>query len=189
MVDSPIISYTDDDVLFYPEWLNQQMDLLEGFPADLVTGSPILSRFKWYEEQVERFRSNDEIKVEKLDWTDYPESWLEDDALGRGLPLEGYIDILRNAKEGQIIPVKVYNADLGAWAVGHHMQFTGVRGAIAPFLPKPGRELMGVMREWDVRMDTGGLSQLATLERTTRHMGNVMDNSIVGDAIGMELVI
>ena len=48
---------------------------------------------------------------------------------------------------------------------------------------------MGVMREWDVAMDSGGVIQLATEIRTCRHMGNVLDNSIVNDAIDMELVI
>ena len=109
--------------------------------------------------------------------------------MGRGIPLQSYIEIIENATEGQVAPTQVYSKDHGAWAVGHHMQFTGVKESIRGHLPAPGRELMGVMREWDVAMDLGGLSQLATLQRTTRHLGNVMDNTIVSDAINMELVI
>lgn len=189
MVDSEIVAFTDDDVLFYPDWLVSSLDLIDNFPADLVTGSPILTRFKWYEKQLEHLKQIDTYKVEKLSWEDYPKDWLEDDALGRGLTIEGYVDIIRNAKEGQIEPYKVFRGELGGWAVGHHMQFTAVRKHVFRHLPIPGRELMGVMREWDVTMDTEGVIQLATEIRTCRHMGNVLDNSIVNDAIKMELVI
>jgi hypothetical protein len=189
MVDSEILAYTDDDVLFYPLWLESALELIDDFPAHLVTGSPILTRFKWYEKQLERFENDDSYKVKKLNWKAYPSDWLEDDALGRGIPLSDYIDIIENAKEGEIRPVQFDREQLACWGVGHHMQFTARRGKIQEFAPHVGRELMGVMREWDVSMDTGGLTQVATLERTTRHMGNVMDNSIVQDAIDMELVI
>ena len=165
------------------------MDLIDRFPADLVTGSPIVTRFKWYEKQKERFQNDPDYEVKNIKWQDYPKDWLEDDALGRGIPLETYLDIIKNAKEGEIKPVQFFNGELGAWGVGHHMQFTGVREPLLLCLPSPGRELMGVMREWDVAMDIAGLTQLATLDRTVRHMGNVMDNSIVDDVIGMELVI
>jgi len=136
MVDSEIICFTDDDVLFYPEWLATALDLIDNFPADLVTGSPILTRFKWYEKQLESFKNDNRTKVEKLSWEDYPKDWLEDDALGRGLALESYLDIIRNSKEGQIVPYKVFRGKLGGWAVGHHMQFTAIRRNVFKFLPE-----------------------------------------------------
>jgi hypothetical protein len=189
MVGSEIISYTDDDVLFYPGWLDKAIDLIDLWPADLVTGSPILTRFKWYDKQRERFEDDPDIKVEDLSWKKYPKDWLEDDALGRGLDLKGYERLIEKSKEGEIRPFRAHQDGLSAWGVCHHMQFTGRRLALLETLPEPGRELMGVMREWDVAMDLVGMTQLATAERSTRHMGNVMDNSIVSDAIKMELVI
>jgi len=186
MVDSEIISYTDDDVLFYPGWLDEAVTLLDEFPADLVTGSPILTRFKWYEKQLERFKNDNTITVEELSWEDYPKDWLKDDALGRGLPRTKYIRLITKAK---VRPVQVLRGGRKAWAVGHHMQFTAIRDAICPYFSISGRELMGGDTERDVAMDAGGLSQLATLERTTRHMGSTLDDSIVNDAINMELVI
>jgi hypothetical protein len=189
MVDSDILAYTDDDVLFYPNWLAEAVLVLDTFPASLVTGSPILTRFKWYEKQRERFENDSDYEVKELHWKAYPADWLEDDALGRGIALQDYIKIIKNATEGEIRPIQIHNGELGVWGVGHHMQFSATRRDVQQHLPVAGKELMGVMREWDVAMDLAGLTQVATLERTTRHMGNVMDNSIVQDAIDMELVI
>lgn len=191
-VKSSIFGYTDDDVLFYPDWLDTQMKLLQTFKgAKLVTGSPIITRFKWYPKMHRNLKKDKDIELEALHWTDYPRDWMEDDALCRGIPMERYVEICENAVEGEIVPVKVKDttSEAEAWAVGHHMQFLGDREVLKRFLPTPKKALMGFMRDWDVALDNAGATQLATIDRTCRHMGNVLDNSIVDDAIGMELVL
>ena len=69
------------------------------------------------------------------------------------------------------------------------MQFLARCKEVRKYLPKPTNRLMGMMREWDVAMDNAGILQLATFERTCRHMGNVMDQNIINDAMEMELVL
>jgi hypothetical protein len=191
-VKSDIFGYTDDDVLFYPKWLDQHMKLLGTFKGcKLVTGSPIITRFKWYPKQLKTMEKDKDITVRVLDWKDYPRDWMEDDALCRGIPMDRYIEICESAVEGQIVPIQVKDkvSEAEGWAVGHHMQLLGDREVLLNHLPPPKVALMGFMREWDVNMDKAGSIQLATLERTCRHMGNVLDNSIVDDALQMELVL
>jgi len=188
-VSSEIVGYTDDDVLFFPEWLDKQVEVLQGFPCcGLVTGSPVLTKFKFYPVGQATMRSGDpafSTRVGEIG-KDYPMRWLEDDCLCRGMTVETYLQIV---KDEEIKPLIVKWGDTEAWAVGHHMQLIAKRKTVMEYLPKPTRKFMGMMREWDVAMDNAGVIQLATLDRTCRHMGNVMDQSIVNDTIGMGLVL
>jgi len=187
-VSSEIVGYTDDDVLFFPSWLDKQMEVLEGFPGcGLVTGSPVLTKFKFYPVGQATMRALDafDTRVGEIG-KDYPMQWLEDDCLCRGMTIENYLQIVDDEK---IKPLIVKWGDTEAWAVGHHMQLIAKRKTVMEYLPKPTRKFMGMMREWDVAMDNASVIQLATFERTSRHMGNVMDQSIVNDAIEMGVVL
>ncbi len=126
-----------------------------------------------------------DVRVGKIG-EEYPTRWVEDDALGRGIPFDRYLRMLKNNEEK---PHIVTFDEIEAWAVGHHMQFTAHREEVMKYLPDPTNKLMGMMKEWDNAMDHAGILQLATFERTCRHMGNVIDQSIVNDAIEMELVL
>jgi len=187
-VQSEIISYTDDDVLFYGGWLDKQMEVLDGIHmCHLVTGSPVLTKFKWHSGLLGWMQNHDEYDVRLGEvGKEYPMRWLEDDGLCRGIPPKEYLKIV---KKDNVEPWILKYEGIEAWLVGHHMQFTAKRRIVKKYLPKPSKALMGQMREWDVKMDKEKVLQLATFERTCRHMGNVMDQQIVDDAIEMELVL
>ncbi len=186
-VQSEVIGYTDDDVLFFSDWLNQQI-LLLGIPAcELVTGSPVLTKFKFYGVGQEAMKDSPsfDVSLGKIG-KEYPMKWLEDDGICRGIPPEEYLKIV---KDEEVKPLIIEWQGVKAWAVGHHMQFLARRKEVKKYLPKPTNRLMGMMREWDVAMDNAGILQLATFDRTCRHMGNVMDQDIINDAMEMELVL
>lgn len=183
MVDSEYIAYSDDDVLFYKEWLFKQMDLLKSHDkVALVTGWPVISRFHHYNKMRENMEKDGVVPyVDRIE-----DRWIELDAMGRGLPMANYLE----APEAQRSMFKVDITDeLTAWAVGHHMQFIGKRKILQEALPKCQMRLMGRMREMDYNLVDAGYWSLATEEPTCRHMGNVMDNTIVDETLDMELVL
>lgn len=186
-VQSEIIGFTDDDVLFYPDWLVHQTEVLEIPACELVTGSPVLTKFKFYEVGQEAMKDSPSFDVSTGEvGKEYPMKWLEDDGICRGLPPDEYLKIV---EDEEVKPLIVNYYGTWAWAVGHHMQFLAHRKEVMKYLPEPTNRLMGMMREWDVAMDDAGILQLATFDRTCRHMGNVMDQDIVNDAMEMELVL
>ena len=58
-----------------------------------------------------------------------------------------------------------------------------LKEVITQFLPSEwsGR-LMGQMHELDIKLDAGGYLRLSTVERTTRHMGNIVSSTMVEEA-------
>src|SRR5678815_2255422 len=43
-----LVAYSDDDILYYDNWLNPQIELINFFPnVACVTGSPIRTMFRW----------------------------------------------------------------------------------------------------------------------------------------------
>ncbi len=186
-VQSEFIGFADDDVLFFPEWLNIQAEVLSIPGCELVTGSPVLTKFKFYPVAQEVMKASPSFKVkEGKVGREYPMRWLEDDGLCRGISPKDYLKVVEKEK---VKPLIVNYDGTNAWAVGHHMQFLANRKEVLKYLPEPTNKLMGKMREWDVAMDNAGILQLCTFDRTCRHMGNVMDQRIVDDAIEMELVL
>jgi hypothetical protein len=63
------------------------------------------------------------------------------------------------------------------------MQFVAWRDVIAQFEPDD-PQLMGSQRAMDERIDNEGYLRLATVERLTRHIGNVLDDEIAGLPVG-----
>jgi glycosyltransferase involved in cell wall biosynthesis len=59
-----ILAYSDDDIMFYPDWLRPQLDILEHFPnVACVTGYPVRTAFRWGIENTLRWaKQNGEIK-------------------------------------------------------------------------------------------------------------------------------
>jgi len=186
-IQSEAICFSDDDVLFYQHWLDKQVKVLEIPGCELVTGSPVLTKFKFYPVGHEAMKASPSFDVSVGEiGKEYPMQWLEDDGLCRGILPEQYLKIV---KDEEVEPLIVDYYSTKAWAVGHHMQFLANREEVMKYLPKPTNKLMGMMREFDTAMDKAGILQLCTFDRTCRHMGNVMDQQIVNDAIEMELVL
>jgi len=179
-----IFGYSDDDILFYENWFMQQIHLLTNFPnVAKVSGVPVKSLFPHYLDQSHYdFKGNDgTVKTEVGQW--FPREWLEDDAMGRGMPIELYLKVHGDDE------ILLKTGTVEAFGHGHHCQFLGYRDLLLEHLPDSNQMAMGRMREWDNAIQDSGLYQITTKNRTARHMGNVLDSVIVNEVIEMGLVL
>jgi len=177
MAPGEIVAYSDDDVYYYPGWLRPQLELLEGFPrVGAVTGAPLRSMFDWGISSVLAFGQRPDARISRGRFI--PEQWERDFARSVGRDPETH---LRERAASQDIVLEY--AGLRAYGTAHHMQFVAWRDVIAQFEPDE-PALMGSQRAMDERIDNQGYLRLATTERLTRHIGNVLDAEIAGLPIG-----
>jgi glycosyltransferase involved in cell wall biosynthesis len=164
-----IISYCDDDILFYPDWLNPQVELLANFPnVSAVTGYPVRTQFRWGTENTRRWGA----KHGKMQTGRFiPDGWERDFSVSIGRDPDWH----KNYTTNDLDYLVEYNG-LKAYATAHHCQFIGYTGTIAKACVIDG-EAMGDEKPFDRNLDQLGL-RLATTERLTRHIGNVIDNDL-----------
>jgi hypothetical protein len=86
--------------------------------------------------------------------------------------------------------IQIEGFGMKAYAVANHNQFVARKSVITQFIPHEwsGR-LMGQMNELDVAVDQGGYLRLSTLERTTRHMGNMISPGMAHEAASLGLTV
>lgn len=164
-----IISYCDDDILFYPNWLNPQVELLKTFPnVSAVTGYPVRTQFRWGTENTRRWGAEcGKMQSGKF----IPDEWERDFAISIGRDPDWHEKYTKNDLDYLV----EYNG-LKAYATAHHCQLIGRAETIAKACVID-NEAMGDEKPFDINLDKLGL-RLATTERLARHIGNVVDNDL-----------
>ena len=72
---------------------------------------------------------------------------------------------------------------------GHHMQFLAKRESVLKFLPDCNNKMMKTAASpWNKAIDAAGLLQITTSDRVCRHIGNILDESIIEDSRKMGLL-
>lgn len=167
-----VLCYSDDDMYFEDNWFASQLDLLTAFPnVASVSGYPVRTSFRWGNK--------------------HTKEWAEKNATltkGRFIPFEYERDFAISIGRDVNEQIQNTKSDLDylieykgrkAYATSHHCQHIGYAGLLAKALQFDGLA-MGSEREFDERLDSMGL-RLATTERLTRHMGNVIDDALRRD--------
>jgi glycosyltransferase involved in cell wall biosynthesis len=176
MIESDLVAYTDDDVLFYDGWLKKQKELLIASGAVLVGGWPVLSLFRHFPHQQDRIR-------DMLHKEEFPEEYTKSHCTNVGLSLEDYFKV-----HGRDECLVGEAGGLKFYAHGHHMQFLGHRKDILLSYPEHCEErLMGMMREVNNNIDEAGGLQLTTYPLTCRHMGNNLDKDTMVELAVLEV--
>ena len=167
-----VIACADDDIFYYPDWLNPQLELLNHFPnVGVVSGYPCRTSFRWGNKKTIAWaRKNAEVRTGRF----LPDEWERDFAISIGRDPEMHMGDY-TAKDVDTI-IKYRGRE--AYATSHHCQFVGVAGKVLPCTKFVNR-LMGSESNFDVAIDDAGLLRLCTTERLTRHIGNVLDNKFV----------
>lgn len=170
-----ILCYSDDDMFFYPNWFKPQYDLLRTFPnVSSVTGYPVRTSFRWGNTNTKKWAmENAELKygrfISEQDEKDFCVS------IGREWLTH------RNGTEKDLDWIIGYKGRQ-AYATSHHCQHIGYSGVIDKALADFDDNAMGSESGFDVELDKLGL-RLSTVERLTRHMGNVIDDALRKDIL------
>jgi glycosyltransferase involved in cell wall biosynthesis len=166
-----IFCFTDDDVYFYPGWLDQHMQIINTFPDRplLVSGAPQRTAFQW------GAKTNLEFARKAGGMT-----------IGRMISAESErmyaVSVGQNPTTQALrtVGLKDYMIEYNgckAWMHAHHMQLVARRKHLLDQLP-PSHYLVDNAREWDMKMDVKGFMRLTTIERTCLHIGNELQGDV-----------
>ena len=181
----PLVAYSDDDVFFFPGWLEPQLAVLGEFPgAGMVTGVPTLDGADHaLESTLAWTRAERRLRVEPE--AHIPEAWEEDWARSTGR------DPAERLRQCRATPVaRVGRQGIEALVGASHFQFVGPVARLWPCLPAEWpSSLMGNMRDLDESIDRAGFLRLSTTLRYVQHMGNAVSDGIRREAAGMGLPV
>lgn len=169
LTSETVLAFGDDDMLYFPNWLRPQMDLLEHFPnVSVVSGYPIRTSFRWGCENTIRWaQENGELEAGRF----MPEDWEREFAASIGRPWELHQQMTLTDND-----YRVTYEGRQAYCTAHHCQFVGYAGRIGEIAYRDGMA-MGDEKPFDIRADKMGL-RLSTTQRLARHIGNVLDEDI-----------
>lgn len=171
-----IIAYTDDDVMFYPGWLEAHLKILETYPrVGMVSGSPVRDNSRRASETLQQFIQSGDSALTVSHEQRIPEEWERDWAESTGRDpdqhlqsYQDYFDIILS-----------YNK-VEAFGSASHFQFLSPKRVIEQALPEDwSGYLMGRMIELDERIDQLGLLRLSTPHRFTQHIGNTVSSKLL----------
>lgn len=160
-----VIAWCNDDMLYYPDWLGPQLELLEAFPEGVVSGC--VTRYyscKADENTIEWAR-----KCGKLSAVNTPSLWDMQHGISIGRGKGEAASVFVNA----VIPSVEYNGHT-ALIGGGHCQFVSRAETVIPFLHPTERYMHPLFKTLDESIDAAGILRLMTTKRLTRHLGNVL---------------
>lgn len=169
-----VVAFSDDDIFFYPGWLESQLDIFNAFPnVGMVSGVPTLDGAGFaLESTLANARRDPSITM--IEEAYIPANWEADWAASTGR------DPVKRAIEARTVMVtKLVRNDVEAFVGATHFQFSAFASRIASCLPGEWPvNLMGGMRELDTQIDVNGFMRLSTAERRVRHMGNYVQRDV-----------
>lgn len=179
-----IIAYSDDDILFYPGWLEAHLRLLEVFPrAGMVSGVPVRNGSRYAVGAIQRLKQENLPGLSVRPERRIPDEWEADWALSTGRDPQASREAL--ASQHELVLQKDGVEAIGA---ANHFQFVAPKSVLLDALPEEwsGR-LMGQMVELDEAIDAAGHLRLSTVDRYTRHIGNLITADLREEAQRMGL--
>lgn len=165
-----IIGISDDDMLFYPDWMYAHLALLDGFPnVGAVSGWPVRVSFGWGNENTIAWaHKNGAVECGRFIADDQERDY----AVSVGMDEHSHAE--RTAAKQDVMIT--YNG-LWAYAEAQHCQFMAYAGRIAQFCGYS-NQAMGTEIPFDNAIDGAGLLRLTTIGRYTWHMGNIIDDGL-----------
>jgi len=174
-----IVGYSDDDMYFYPDWLRPQVELLQHFPnVACVTGYPVRTSFRWGNTKTKDWaRINATLEHGRF----LPQQWEDDfaDSIGRD------VDAHKQTSATDL-DARIEYKGAKAYATSHHCQFIGWSNTLTR-IQTYSRAAMASDKPFDMALDSIGL-RLSTINRYTRHIGNVLHDELRKEINAAELV-
>lgn len=163
-----IVGVADDDMFYYPGWLKAHMKILTTYPnVGTVSGWPVRTQFRFHNRATVDWGKRVASSIEVGRFISEQED--KDFCTSIGRDWDYQVRTTHNDKE-----IKLVFRGVPAYATGHHCQWMGLAGVIAPLLSYT-KETMADERPFEQAIDQAGLLRLTTFERYTRHIGNKLD--------------
>jgi len=181
-----LIAYCDDDILFYPGWLEAELAVVEAYPnVGMVSGVPVrngarlssLSNQAFIDSPPEGLQIKEDIQI--------PDDWEVDWATSTGRDPEEHLEESKDQKVAHL----TYNG-VNAFAVASHFQYMIPKHVMLQALPDQWTSsLMGQVVELEESVDTEGFLRLSTTQRYVRHIGNVVSPALAEEvkAFGIDV--
>lgn len=165
-----VIGVADDDVLYSPNWLAKQVEVLQHFPnVGQVSGCPIRTQARWGNKNTIAWaRANAEVEYKKEILPQYEADFCK--SIGRDYKWH------QQYTADDLDPVITFNG-MSVIGTAHHMQWIGYTHRMLP-LVRFDTEAMADEKPFDNAVDAAGLLRLTTIRRYTQHIGNVIDQDM-----------
>ena len=173
-----VIAYSDDDVYFYPNWLTEQLEILDQFPnAGIVSGVAVRDAARHAMNALHGLERGDQQVLVSYGRV-IPDTWETDWAISTGRDPDEHLSVTREHQD-MILEINNHQA-IGA---ANHFQFLGFKNVLLEALPDgwPAK-LMWDMVQLDMAIDGNGLLRLSTIQRFCRHIGNVISADLAKEA-------
>ncbi len=185
-IPGEVIAYSDDDVFYYPGWLDAHLEILDKFPkAGMISGAPVGYSSEHAVKAVEEFissASQDLTVMEKPRIDDWEESW----AISTGRPAAEHLQAVKNTPN-----IHLTYQGVEAIQSAKHFQFVTPKKVICEaFSPDWSGSLMDGLVTLDESVDNLGYLRLTTPLRYTRHIGNTISKDIQqeADRLGLKTI-
>jgi glycosyltransferase involved in cell wall biosynthesis len=174
-----LIAYTDDDIYFYPGWLEAHLEIYETYQSvGMVSGAPIRDASERARRSLMRLVEQDHSPVNISYEHRVPDEWEADWAMSVGREPQEHLE---KTKDQQDMILELNGVE--AFGSASHFQFLSPKEVILQALPEIwSGKLMGEMNQLDEAVDQLGYLRLSTVGRYTRHLGNSISPDLVESA-------
>lgn len=186
-----LIAYADDDIFFYPGWLEAHLGVLEAFPnVGMVSGVPVRNAAGHAMQSLERLAAGGDPAVQSFSERRILDEWERDWALSTGRDPEAHLLATRDHLDLVFRTAKPDGTGfVEAIGAANHFQYLTPKQVILQALPGEWTgKLMGSMIELDESVDRLGYLRLSTPRRCVRHLGNQLSEDIRQEALQMGLL-
>ncbi len=179
-----IVAYVDDDIFFYPGWLNAQLEILETFPkVGMVSGVPVRDASERAGQSLALYIKNQPAALTVIREHRFPDDWDADWAVSTGRDPETHVAAIQNKQD---LILSLHGVE--AYGSASHFQFVAPKRIIQQVLPTEwSGKLMGKMVDLDEAIDQLGYLRLATVDRYVRHLGNTLSAEFKDDIRDLNL--
>ena len=185
-----VIAYSDDDILFYPQWLEAHLEILDNFPqVGMVSGVPVRNAAGYARHSLDRLVEQPPTGMTIYWERRIPDTWETDWALSTGRDPERHLIATQGEKDLVLrMNIAENRTSLEAIGAANHFQFVAPKHVLLEALPENwSGKLMGSMVELDEAVDALGYLRLSTTKRYTRHLGNTLSTEVLEEIQELDL--
>jgi glycosyltransferase involved in cell wall biosynthesis len=187
-----LIAYNDDDILFYPGWLEAHLEVLRLFPrAGMVSGQPVRNAAGHARKSLDRLVEAGPAGLSISQERRIPDEWEADWAASTGRDPQAHMQATHDLTDLVLCMQKPDGTGFcEAIGAANHFQFVSPKNVILQALPAGWTgKLMGSMIELDEAIDNLGYLRLSTAQRYARHLGNSLSETVRHEAGNLGLTL